>query len=67
MDHSEITKKIDDILETFGMSGKIAAKAMGVTYQTFRNKKNENNESHTFNNKNLEDLIVFIKSEAEKL
>lgn len=67
MDHFEIAKRIDDILNKFGMSGKIASKTMGVTYQTFRNKKNKNNESHSFNKKNLEDLIAFIKTEAEKL
>lgn len=67
MDHSEIDKKINEILNNFGMSGKVAAIAMGVTYQTFRNKKNENNESHSFNKKNLEDLIAFIKTEAGKL
>lgn len=67
MDHSEIDKKVNEILDNFGMSGKVAAIAMGVTYQTFRNKKNENNESHSFNKKNLEDLIAFIKTEAGKL
>lgn len=67
MDHSEIDKRVNEILENFGMSGKVAAIAMGVTYQTFRNKKNENNESHSFNKKNLEDLIAFIKTEAGKL
>lgn len=67
MDNSEIVNRINEILEKFGMSGKKAASAMGVTYAVFRNKKNKNNERHTFNKKNLEDLVSFIKKEAGKL
>ena len=67
MDRNEITQKVEKILETFGMIGKVASHAMGVTEQTFRNKKNPNLSSHSFNQKNLDDLIAYIKLEAEKL
>lgn len=43
------------------------AEAMNITYQAFRNKKNENNPSHTFNEKNYLDLVKFIKQKANEL
>lgn len=65
--NKEITNKIIAVMETFGMTGSKAAEAMNVTYATFRNKKNENNTSHTFNEKNYTDLVNFIKQKANEL
>ncbi|TDE53744.1 hypothetical protein [Flavobacterium sp. GT3P67] len=67
MDVSQVKEKVLKILEDFGMTGSKAAEAMGVTYATFRNKKNDNAKGHTFNEKNYSDLVEFIKKEAEKL
>lgn len=63
----EPLEKINKVLDDFGMSGVKAAEAMGITYITFRSKKSENNERHTFNEKNYQDLISFIKAKAENL
>jgi hypothetical protein len=49
------------------MTGSKVAEAMNVSYATFRNKKNENNPSHTFNEKNYLDLVKFIKQRANEL
>ena len=67
MDSHEIEKKVSHILETFGMSGKVAANAMGVAYQTFKSKKSVTVAGHSFNEKNLSDLVDYIKREAGKL
>lgn len=63
----EPINKIIKVLDVFGMSGVKAAEAMGITHATFRQKKNENSTRHTFNEKNYQDLIFFIKKHAEKL
>jgi len=62
----EPKEEILKILDAFGMSGIKAAEAMGVTYATFRNKKNDNSERHTFNQKNLDDLKSFIFNKAKE-
>lgn len=59
--------KILKILGDFGMTGLKASEAMGVTYATFRNKKNENAKGHSFNEKNYLDLVNFIKSKSNEL
>lgn len=59
-------EKVLKILESLGMSGKVAAKAMGVTYTVFRMKKSEQ-PGHSFNEKNLEDLRGYIKKESNKI
>lgn len=59
-------EKVLKILESLGMSGKVSAKAMGVTYTVFRMKKSEQ-PGHSFNEKNLEDLRKFIKQEADNI
>jgi hypothetical protein len=65
--NDEIKDKIITIIDTFGMTGSKVAEAMNVSYATFRNKKNENNPSHTFNEKNYLDLVKFIKHKANEL
>lgn len=67
MESSDVKEKVLKILDDFGMSGKKAAEAMGVTYATFRNKKNNNALGHSFNEKNYQDLVKFIKVKAEEL
>jgi hypothetical protein len=64
MDDSEVKLKVLKILDDFGMSGAKAAEAMGVTYATFRQKKNENSIGHKFNEKNYRDLVDFIKNKT---
>ncbi|MCC9016939.1 hypothetical protein [Flavobacterium lipolyticum] len=60
-------EKINKVLDDFGMSGVKAAEAMGITYNTFRSKKTGKNERHSFNEKNYQDLLSFIKDLANKL
>jgi len=59
--------KVNKVLDDFGMTGVKAAEAMGITYQTFKNKRNPNNTAHTFNEKNYQDLVNFIKKQTESL
>lgn len=67
MQHSELKNRIEQILETFDMGAKAAAKAMNITPGTFAKKRSDKVENHCFNEKNLQDLIHYIKQEAEKL
>ena len=66
MDSIEVKIKVLKVLDDFGMSGVKAAEAMGVTYATFRNKKNDR-PGHSFNEKNYLDLVKFIKDKSEQL
>lgn len=67
MDAIEVKEKVLKILDDFGMSGVKAAEAMGVTYATFRNKKNDNAVGHSFNEKNYHDLVDFIRERCKNL
>lgn len=67
MENLSIKERVVQILDTFGMSGKKAAEAMGVTHATFRKKKLESDPTHNFNQKNLDDLVSFIKQKTEGL
>lgn len=67
MESSNVKEKVLKVLDEFGMSGKKAAEAMGVTYATFRNKKNDNAKGHSFNEKNYLDLVSYIKIKAKEL
>lgn len=67
MVHSEIKQKVEEIQVIFGMKSEACAKAMGVSEQTFNKKKSDKVDYHCFNEKNLADLIAYIKAEAEKL
>ncbi len=67
MKKQEIKTEVVRIMDAFGMSGKAVAEAMNVSYGTFRNKLNDNNERNWFNQKNLDDLKEFIKTQAIKL
>lgn len=60
MDVSQVKEKVLKILDDFGISGSKASEAMGITLQTFRNKKNDR-PGHSFNEKNYLDLVKFIK------
>jgi len=62
-----VKDKVVKILEDFGMSGVKAAEIMGVTHATFRNKKNDNSLGHSFNEKNLQDLITYIQTKAKDI
>lgn len=63
------SQKIKKILEIFGMKASVAAKAMGVTENTFGKKSSEKESAsnHSFNEKNYNDLRDYVKKEAEKL
>lgn len=67
MGNIDINQKIQQVIDTFGMKDDIVAKAMNVTVQTIRNKRNEKAIRHSFNEKNYTNLIAYIKKEAEKL
>lgn len=67
MENSEIRAQVLAIVETFGMKGKVVAKAMGITETTYNMKKVAAENGHSFNEKNLQDLVAYIKQEAGKL
>lgn len=67
MENTEIRAQVLAIVETFGMKGKVVAKAMGITETTYNMKKVAAENGHTFNEKNLRDLVAYIKQEAGKL
>jgi hypothetical protein len=63
----DITQKINQIVDVFGMKADVAAKAMKITTGVYRKNKSEKVLTHKFNSKNLENLIDYIKKEAGKL
>ena len=67
MENTEIRAQVLAIVETFGMKGKVVAKAMGITETTYNMKKVATENGHSFNEKNLRDLVAYIKQEAEKI
>lgn len=67
MDTNEIESEIFEIMDTFGMSGIKAAETMNISYQVFKNKKNPNAFGHTFNEKNLRDMKIFIGKQMDKV
>jgi len=67
MENSEIRAQVLAIVEIFGMKGKVVAKAMGITETTYNMKKVAAENGHSFNEKNLRDLVAYIKQEAGKL
>ena len=67
MENTEIRAQVLAIVETFGMKGKVVAKAMGITETTYNMKKVAAENGHSFNEKNLQDLVAYIKKEAGKL
>lgn len=63
------SQKIKKILEIFGMKASVAAKAMGVTENTFGKKSSEKESAsnHSFNEKNFLDLKKYIVEQSKKL
>lgn len=67
MENTQIRAQILAIVETFGMKGKVVAKAMGITETTYNMKKVAADNGHSFNEKNLRDLVAYIKQAVEKI
>ena len=67
MDTREITQEIERIIEALDMGAKGCAKAMGISVQAFRNKKSHGSHRDKFNEKNLQDLIRYIKKISDQL
>ena len=67
MEKTQIRAQILAIVETFGMKGKVVAKAMGITETTYNMKKVAAENGHSFNEKNLRDLVAYIKQAVEKI
>ena len=67
MENTQIRAQVLAIVETFGMKGKVVAKAMGVTESTYNMKKVAAENGHSFNEKNLRDLVAYIKQAVEKI
>lgn len=67
MENTQIRAQILAIVETFGMKGKVVAKAMGITETTYNMKKVAAENGHSFNEKNLRDLVAYIKQAVEKI
>ncbi|MDO4728203.1 MAG: hypothetical protein Q4B43_04260 [Bacteroidota bacterium] len=67
MVHTEIKQRIIEIQDIFDIGAKGCSKAMSITVQSFRNRMSDKTGRNNFNEKNLQDLIAYIKTEAEKL
>lgn len=63
----DVKDKIQQVIDTFGMKDNIVAKAMGITVGVVRKNRSDKVPTHNFNEKNHNDLVVYIKNEAEKL
>lgn len=50
--------KMNKVLDGFGITGVKTTEAMGVTYSSFKNKLNPNNDAYSFNEKNYQDIIL---------
>lgn len=67
MTQNEVNKSILEIQTELGINGRVIAKAMGITYNTFKKKNSDNEQTHSFNEKNLNDLKKYLKKYIEKL
>ncbi len=67
MEKEEIRNKVIQVMEAFGMTAEVVAKAMSVSVDTVRKKKSEKSADHSFNVKNYNDLVDYIKKEASKI
>ncbi len=67
MDTTEIKEKVKEIMGIFGLKGSGVAKAMNITANVFGQKMSDKAPRNQFNQKNLNDLITYIKIQAEKL
>jgi len=66
MDDTEIAKRIESIMDCFGMTGVKAAEIMGMSQPAFKQKKAGRNNNR-FSAANLNDLVNYITAEADKL
>jgi len=66
MDANQINEAIQVVLETFGMSAKKAAEAMGISYDVFRQNRGGKNNNR-FTEKHLEALKAYIRTKAGEL
>lgn len=62
----KINNKIETILDSFGMSGRKAAEAMGISYGAFRQKRIES-QGHQFTGEQYNALVNYIKRKAVEL
>lgn len=60
-------EKIQKIIDELGVSTEVQAKAMKISVKTVYNKMNDNIQDHSFNEKNYQDLIGYIKEKVEIL
>jgi hypothetical protein len=60
-------EKIKIIMDRLGMSGNMAAKAMGMSYNTFRKKIMQTTATSPFIEKNYDDLVNFLIAEIKTL
>ena len=67
MDTDQITQEIERIIEALDMGAPGCATAMGIREQAFRNTKCQGSHRDKFNEKNLQDLIRYIKEVSSKL
>lgn len=63
----DINQKIQQVIDTFGMKDDIVAKAMNISVGTVRKNRSDKATRHNFNGKNYNNLIAYIKKEADKL
>lgn len=61
-----INTKIEQLLDTFGMTGKKASEIMGISHGAFRMKKAQKSYNK-FHEENLQTLLDYINLEAGKL
>ena len=59
--------KVLIVVKIFGMKDSVTGKAMNVTPGTIAKKRSLKSLDHSFNEKNYQDLVKYIKREAKKL
>jgi len=67
MEQEKIIKEIIKIQDDLDIGAKGMGKAMNISPQTFRNKKNPKVKDHSFNEKNLIELKNYLKKYCKKL
>jgi hypothetical protein len=61
-----INTKIEQLLDTYGMTGKKASEIMGITYTAFRMKRSQQTYNK-FYEEHLQSLLDYLNKEAVKI
>lgn len=67
MESIDVKGRILEIASVFAMKDEGLARAMGITVGVVRKNKSDKVDTHKFNEKNLADLIAFLRENVAKL